>query len=277
MFRSDILFTIILVVLLVVPFCSVYPEFKMFPYALFFSALGAASIVILAWERIADRREVILRRLMKRVYLEKGGIELHQTLRAVCDIVRGCRELSGEESKKIQRAISTLERSGCFHHVDHLYPKEILWELETLSQWMKKYEQELDDLILTINEFEGGRFREYCDDVLRMMRGDAGMRLEGESYISYGKPDREPRKAWASFDRKTGQEFLTFVGTLEERSSFGRRIHDSTWKGEILQRASRIRDGFVSFLEKHGLEAPSGSDEDWVEGGVVVAYSGPIF
>jgi hypothetical protein len=65
--------------------------------------------------------------------------------------------------------------------------------------------------------------------------------------------------------------------TLEERSSFGRRIHDSTWKREILQRASRIRDGFVSFLEKHGLEPPPGSDEDWVEGAVVIAHSGPIF
>jgi hypothetical protein len=105
------------------------------------------------------------------------------------------------------------------------------------------------------------------------MRGDAEMRPQEESYISYGKPDGEPRKAWLSFDRKTGEAFLALVDRLKMESSFGRRMDDSTWKREILQRASAIRDGFVSFLEKHGLEPPPSSDEDWVQGGVVIAYA----
>jgi len=256
MFFSDIIFGTILVVLLVLPFVSAAPAFKEFPYDLFFSALGAASIVILAWERIADRREVRLGQLMKRVYFDKTEIELDRTLRTMCSNILQCQPLLGEESRKIGEAISILKRSGRFHRVDDLYPKKVLGELENLSQWIKKYEQDWNDLVRRIGEFEGGRFRDYYEDIRRIMRGDQEIRLKGESYISYGIPDGEPRKAWASFDRKTGEEFLTLVKKLKEESSFWHRLDDSTWKTEILHRTNRILNGFNSFLEKHGLEPP---------------------
>jgi hypothetical protein len=54
-------------------------------------------------------------------------------------------------------------------------------------------------------------------------------------------------------------------------------MEDSTWRREILESASGIRDSFIRFLEEHGIEPPTGSDEDWVKGGVVIDKTGPLF
>lgn len=277
LFYTDWFFLSLLVVLPVLSFVSIdYLSLRYSP-ELFFSALAAASIIVLAWERIAHSRGIQLRRLMRRVYLHGGETKLQQTLGSICFTVRQCESISDDDKRNLPYAIQILRRAGRFHGVDRLYPKNGLQELSVLLKWVNEYAKDLDDFIGAVKQIHGGKFHEYRYHVLRVMRGDAEMRFDGHEYHSYSKPGGEPRPAWPRFGQKDGEEFLALVDRLQKESKFFSGIKDSTWRREILQRASRIRNGFVSFLEKHGMEPPTGSDEDWIEGRRFVSYTGSIF
>jgi len=274
MFYTDWFFLLLLIGLPALSFLSIDPPSLRYSPELFFSALGAASIVILAWERIADSRRVQLRQLMKRVYLDKGEVELYQTLRVVCDYVRRSDGLSGEEAKTIQRVISILERSGRFHGIDCLYPKKAQEELRELSPWLREYHEDWNDWRSRLVEFEGTYFISNHSTLWAIAKGQVELREHDGLLVPYLRGSLNRADKYAALSRERGKKALAFIDSLRRECRYMRRLEDSTWKREILGRASCIRDSFTDFLLSHGLEPPIGSDEEWTERGAVIDRTG---
>jgi len=275
MFLTDWLFLVLLIGLPAVSFLSLDPPSLRYSPELFFSALSAVSIVVLAWERIADSRGTQLRQLMKRLYLDSGEVELHQTLRTICNYVKRCDGLSGEESETIHRAISILERSGRFHRIDRLYPKKAQEELRKLSPWLREYREDWNDWRSRLVEFEGTYFISPNSTLWAIAKGQVELREHDGLLVPYLRGSLSRADKYAALSREQGKKALAFIDSLRRESRYMRRLEDSTWKREILGRASYIRDSFNRFLEAHGLEPPPSSGEDWVKGGGVLDFTGP--
>lgn len=275
MFYTDWFFLLLLIGLPALSFLSIDPPSLRYSPELFFSALGCTSIVVLAWERIASSRMEELRRLMKRIYLDDGEINLHQTLRSICNYVRGCQGLSGEEWKKIDRAISILERSGCFHRIDRLYPNKALEELRELAPWVEEYHRDWDEMRNGLVAFAREERYPNLELLWAMVRRQVELREEEGVFVPYLKGSMSRAGAYAELTRERGEKAIALIEMLTQESTCMSRIVDHIWKREILERASRIRYSFTSFLVAHGIERPTGSDEDWVEGGGVLDRTGP--
>ena len=200
----DWFFLLLLVGLMILPFLSVHPEFYRFPYELFFSALGSASVVILAWERIANSRVAQLRLLMERVYYsdEKGKGYLYKALRSIFIATKKRKRIQDEDAKNVRRAASILEQSGSFHGVAYLYPKKTLGELHNLSHQIDEYNKDREDFEERIKGFKGGKFKDLDRLIIEVIEGEVEMRLEGESYKPYGKGSGEPLRKFHALDRK---------------------------------------------------------------------------
>jgi hypothetical protein len=270
LFYTDWFFLSLLIGLVVLSFLSVDPPSFRYSPELFFSALGAVSIVVLAWERVADSRGKRLDRLMERVYFDKEQIKLYQSLRSICNSVRGYNGLSGEESKKIRQAISILERSSSFPRVDRLYPKEALEELRKLPPWVEQYHKDWGDWAKRIREFEEKEFPVPDSPLWAMATDQVELREQQGLLVPYLKGTTSRADRYAALERADGEKALAFFEKLEQEARYVRRVKDGTWSKEILKRASRIKDSLTTFLENHGLEPPPGSDEDWAKGAGVL-------
>jgi len=269
MFLLDGSFATIVIVLVVISLSAGYPDFKAFPYTSFFSALSAASVIVLAWERLAGSRAVQLNQLMKRVYLEEGEIKLQRVLTTICNKVRALRAIETSERNGLSRPVTILDGSGRLRGLDYLYPRKSVQQLRELFVHVDNYNSDHEDLLRRIREFDGGKLEEYADHVLRVLRGVAEMRLEGNSYVPYSKYDGKPCGAWPTLNSDTGRKFNSLVKLLEQEAPFMRAMRSSIWTTAILERASEIRDMFVRFLEQRGIEPPQGYSEDLVGSGVV--------
>jgi len=277
MFYTDWFFLSLLIGLPLLSFMSFNCLSLRYSPELFFSAVGAASIIVLAWERIAEGRGTELRLLMERIYSDKGEIKLQRVLALICSRVKDHYGMEPIEFNMLLKTVLILKRSGRFHDVDRLYPKKAMNELSVLLKWVNEYAKDNEDFKKDLRERYDGKFYDHWYHVLRVMKGDAGIRFDGHEYYSYSKPDGSRVPSWPRFGQENGLEFLALVEELKKESCFFARIEDSTWRREILERASRIRDIFVQFLEKHGVEPPPGYDMDWIGGGAVTSYTGPIF
>ena len=269
MFLLDRIFAITVVVPVAISLLVGYPDLSAFPYTSFFSALIAASFIVMVWERLAYRRAVQLCQLMNRVYLEDGEIKFQRLLTTICNNVRALRAIERPERNQLSRAVAVLDRSGRFHGLDYLYPRKSLQQLRELLVHVEDYNSGHEDLLRRIQEFDGGRLKDHADHVLRVLRGEAEMRLKRNSYLSYSRYDGKPREAWPTFNRRTGRKFNSLVELLKREAPFARAMKSSIWTTTILERASEIRDMFIGFLEQHGIEPPQGYSEDLIGSGVV--------
>jgi len=274
MFYTDWFFLLLLIGLPALSFLSIDPPSLRYSPELFFSALGSASIVVLAWERFANSRMDQLRRLMEHVYLDGGQIKLYQNLRSVCNHVRLRYGLAVDSQNKLQHATSILERRGRFHRVDHLYPKKVIGELHSLSERIGEYVKDWDDCRTRIIGFDKNEPRGVFQLVWAIVKGQVELREQEGMLVPYLKGSTRKADAYAALDGDSGKRVVAFVEKLRQESRYLRRIEDSTWRTEILKRASHIRDAFTEFLEEHGMEPAAGYDEDWVEGRGVIDYAG---
>jgi hypothetical protein len=276
MFRTDWFFLLSSVGLLALPFVKIQAACEriwlQYSPELFFSAVGAASVVILAWERIASYRGVQLRQLMEQVYSDRSDSGIYQTLRAVCNYVRGCNGVTEYFQEVIQNAVFVLRDSGRFHRIDRLYPRGVIKELQSLSQWIAEYSKDWDEVRDRILDF-GKLYPKPSSDLLwGMLKGNTELRDQKETFVPF-VTTKSGVEAYPRIEREMAERAIWFVTELKRDCRFVRRMNDGTWIKEILERASRIRDRFTKFLVSHGLELPKGSYEDWVKGGGVVDYT----
>jgi hypothetical protein len=274
MFWIDRILIAVLVILIVLPFLSVYPTFDRFPYELLFSALGAASIVGLAWERIADSRRKRLYRLMKRVYLDNGHLKLHRTLESVCGDVRAWNIVGEEFREAIQKSVSTLQRLGRFSRVDDLYPKCVTEELRMLSRWVGEYLDDRKDFASRVGQFRK-RLPGTSENLFwAIAKGEIELRTDGRQLVPYYRPSGMKAEGYAAPEGYYEKAITEFEEGLAKDSAFVLKHRNGTWRKEILERASLIRDRFIRFLVEHGIEPPLDFDKNWLEGGSVTVFSG---
>lgn len=256
MFRSDLLFATIVVVLLVLPFLSLYPSFEKFPYDSFFSALTAVSVVILAWERIADGRGQRLQSLMRRVYLDHGEFKLFKTLTSISKAVAEKKSLSQQEVDCIMGAAAILRLAGRYHRIDYLYPRKGLAELEALLQPLLDYDLAWQDIrdqveVLVADKPE---LKELVYHLLRrylILEED-----EAGDFLPYIANPWARAGAFASLNHEEGRRIRDFVESFRSKQARNKGIHSPIWGVEIIQRISTILGEFGFFVEKHGIPAP---------------------
>lgn len=277
LFYTDWLFLSVLVGLPILSFLAVEPLSLRYSPELFFSALSAASIVVLAWDRIAESRVVQLHRLMRRVYLNEGEVKLYLTLKSIRDNVVLSKGPGLDVQQQLQRAVYILKHQGQYRGIDRLFPAKATDELQSLSQWIGEYVNDWRDWLKRIGEFYTSPFDLPQELLQSMAAGRVELREQNGFYVAYPKQSNTRDYSWSRVDRELGENAVTFVETLKQESKYLRRLEDGTWRREIIERVSRIRQGFNAFLEKHALEIPPGSYEDWMGGGVVIDYTGPIF
>jgi len=152
-FLLDWIFTAMLVALISLPFVSAYPAFDRIPYELFYSALGSVSVVILAWDRIADGRMARLRELWNHTYSDTCEFKLRQTLDEIRVSVKKSEDLEDITIARLIAATAILTRSGKFHAVEYLYPKTVVAELNTLNRWCWEYVFDRHECDTVITEF----------------------------------------------------------------------------------------------------------------------------
>jgi hypothetical protein len=273
MYVTDAIFAFIVLVLIALPLLSVYPTFDKFPYELFYLALGSVSVVALAWDRIASSRASQLGQLMNRVYLD-GEIKLHETLDAICDRVRIGTGVLTDSQRNLERSILVLTRSGCFRGLDYLYPREAMADLRALSGWIDKYQKDFEEWETHVKQFEKEHSHPDSRQLRGLLKGQLELREEHGYYVPYLAGSSSKAEGMGALQGDLGKAMIDLSKKLEKESRWARRRNDGTWKREILERGSRIRDSFVQFIEKRGMERPPGSDKDWIQGGVVTDYSG---
>lgn len=261
MFPSDLLFATILVVLLVLPFLSVYPNFERIPYELFFSALGAASIVILAWDRVADRRGQRLQNLMTRIYLDEREVKLFQALRSISQAVTNSDPISDQHREAIAMAIAVLRQSGRYHRIDYLYPRKAFTELKALQGAVRDYSaiwkdnQERAKHFATITGIEEDYVRAVRKGNITLVKAEDG------TFVPHLSDGVTPARGYSPLNHEQGQKLndLVMVSNVVDRESLG--IRSPLWKTEIIQRVSNIAHEFTDFLEKNGIPAPFAKPE----------------
>jgi hypothetical protein len=249
MFPTDWFFLTISLVLLGLSFVSIGPSFGRlwlrYSPELLFSAVGAISVVILAWERIASSRSVQLRQLMERVYLDgeehrpyQTKIEPCNTLRVMCNDVRTNVGLASFFPETVQKAILVLKDNGRFHYFDYLYPKKVMTDLEKLHDQITEYANDYDELERCINDFVKNEPRPaFPQDRIRsiVIGGIAATRIDEE--LSTVAPDIR-------------QKVTEFIEKLRQESSYVARLKNGIWKTEIMlcfrPRFSSIGPGYTS-------------------------------
>jgi len=256
MFASDLIFAIILVVLLVLPFLSVSPEFKTFPYDLLFAALGAASIVILAWERIADRRSRRLQNLMRRVCMDDGEFKLFRTLASVSRAVAEKSPLSQQQLDSITGAAAILRLAGRHHRIDCLYTRKGLAELLTLSQHLLDYDAAWLDIRGQVEVLVADK-PELTELVYDLLRGHLILEEnKAGDFLPYIAHPWARASGLGPLNHEEGQRIRDFVKAFQRKQARNKGIHSPIWGVEIIQRIGTILGEFGLFLEKHGIRAP---------------------
>ncbi len=261
MFLSDILFVIMLVVLVGLPFLSVAPKFESFPYELLFSGLGAASIVILAWDRVADRRGQRLQSLMTRIYLDEGEVKLFQALRSISQAVANSDSISDEHRDSIGMAIAVLRQSGRYHRIDYLYPRNAFTELKVLQGAVRDYSAIWKGNQERAKDFAGitGIGEDY---VLAVLKGNITLvKAEDGTFVPYMSDGVTPSRGYSPLNHEQGQKLkdLVTVAKAVDREDLG--IRSPLWRTEIIQRVGKIAHEFTDFLEKNGIPAPFAKPE----------------
>jgi hypothetical protein len=256
MFRSDLLFATILVVLLVLPFLSVYPNFERIPYELFFSALGAASIIILAWERIADRRGQRLQNLMTRVYLDEGEIELSQALWSISRTVTTSDLIPDQDRDAIAMAIAVLRQAGHYHGIDYLYPRNAFTELAALQDAVRDYTAIWKGNQEKVKDFASitGIGEDYVSAVLKGLV--TLVKAEDGTFVPYMSDGVTPSRGYGALNQEQGQRLKDFVTASKavDRERLG--VDSQIWRMTIHEGAISIAHEFTVFLEKNGIPAP---------------------
>jgi hypothetical protein len=214
---------------------------------------------------------------MRRVYLNEGEVKLYLTLKSIRDNVVLSKGPGLDVQQQLQRAVYILKHQGQYRGIDRLFPAKATDELQSLSQWIGEYVNDWRDWLKRIGEFYTSPFDLPQELLQSMAAGRVELREQNGFYVAYPKQSNTRDYSWSRVDRELGENAVTFVETLKQESKYLRRLEDGTWRREIIERVSRIRQGFNAFLEKHALEIPPGSYEDWMGGGVVIDYTGPIF
>jgi len=261
MFRSDLIFPIILAVLLVLPFLSVSQEFKTFPYDLLFSALGAISVVILAWDRIADRRSERLKNLMRRVCLDDGEFKLFRTLRFISGAVEENGPLFQQELDSISGAAAILSLAGRYHRIDYLYPKKIAVELLSLLQSLLDYDREWLDIEDQVEA--SATDKPWLKRlVYGLLRGEFILKEnERGLFLPYIAHNRARAEAFPTLNHDEGQRLRDFVKVIQTKQAENEGILSPDKRTEIIYRIGTILGEFGLFLEKNGIPAPSTGPE----------------
>ena len=216
------------------------------PYSSFFAAIGSASVIILAWERIAHSRSARFRHLMRRV--------CPTLFRNLSSFERGVQEIALDSIvDSLEQSIYVLRQYGWFH-IDRLYPKNAVDELAKLAVSSNEYLSELAEFRKQAKNFSGshGLQEALVEAVVRdeMKLGEERKIVEGNRLIiTYVAP--HPR---VELSYEVGQELYSLKRKLEEEPGYRRKWKDGTWTRELVERAKRVQNDFTSFLDTHDME-----------------------
>ena len=277
MFRSDWIFSITLCVLIVVAVWSTFAArpgvtstvvingtatntvtiTQEPPYTSFFSALGSASIIVLAWERVAHSRKLQLRHLMNRVCPVLFG--------ALLSIQKGVWGRKDSDLDDLEQSIKSLKRYGCFHSVDRLYPSNAVEELVKLQSFSRDYMKDWSEFRKQLEDFNSSHGLQNTSVVEEVLVGTLELRElhdigEGgqpvnRRYVPLVKKGTSwERASGAELPYEVGQQLISLRERMSKESDYLRKLSNELWARELVQRASRIRSDFEAFLDEHDIE-----------------------
>lgn len=251
MFRSDIIFVTILVALVVLPFGSVAPGFQQFPYQLFFSALAAASIVILAWERVADRRSQRLQNQMRHLCLNGQGLELLDALNTIVNSVERHVSIPENSERLVNKAAEFLRRYGRYHRIDILYPKGAIENVDHLHKAMRQYnevwkpmQRQIEGLLHNRPDLETLTW-DLLDAIPTKRRPDA--RVPSAKDLSSIAEAYEFQTL--GLGREANEKLSKLLIKTEEKSG----VWFPALRKDVIDAAGELRELFLAFLARNGI------------------------